>query len=44
MKAIKQLFTMALLATSLLVSNAMAHGSLEPKHGGGSKRISRHDI
>lgn len=34
MKAIITLVSIALITSAVLVSNAFAHGSLEPKHGG----------
>ena len=42
MKAMKQLLTIIMLSTSVLASYAMAHGSLEPKHGGMVKEA--HDM
>lgn len=34
MKTIIKLVTMALITSAMFTSNAFAHGSLEPKHGG----------
>lgn len=34
MKTIIKLVSMALIISAMLTSNAFAHGSLEPKHGG----------
>ena len=34
MKTIIKLVTMALITSSMFTSNAFAHGSLDPKHGG----------
>jgi hypothetical protein len=42
MKAIVKLVSIALITSALFVSNALAHGSLEPKHGGVVKEA--HDM
>ena len=42
MKAIVKLVSIALITSAVLVSNALAHGSLEPKHGGVVKEA--HDM
>jgi hypothetical protein len=42
MKTIIKLVSMALILSALVVSNAFAHGSLEPKHGGVVKEA--HDM
>lgn len=42
MKAIIKLVTIALITSAVFVSNALAHGSLEPKHGGVVKEA--HDM
>ena len=42
MKAMKQLITFLIVSSSLLCGYAVAHGSLEPKHGGVVKEA--HDM
>jgi hypothetical protein len=42
MKAIVKLVSIALITSALFISNALAHGSLEPKHGGVVKEA--HDM
>lgn len=42
MKAIVKLVSIALITSAMFVSNAFAHGSLEPKHGGVVKEA--HDM
>lgn len=42
MKSIIKLVSIALITSAVLVSNTLAHGSLEPKHGGVVKEA--HDM